>query len=116
MSRRQRRFLSTTSPDVFGNCVGRPSFPRRFPRNAELGRYFASHGYAVVMQDVRGRYKSDGTWRMLTDDGRDGQDVCNWIAKQPWSNGKIGTIGTSYEGGTQHALAMEHCPALVTTI
>src|SRR5687767_10365979 len=36
-----------------------------------FGRYFAAHGYAVVVQDVRGRYKSEGVWRFLTDDGRD---------------------------------------------
>jgi hypothetical protein len=53
---------------------------------------------------------------MLTDDGRDGFDACDWIGKQAWSNGKVGTIGTSYVGGTQHALAMERPPQLVTSI
>jgi putative CocE/NonD family hydrolase len=82
----------------------------------EIGRYFAEHGYAVVFQDTRGRYRSDGVWHMLTDDGRDGVDTCAWIARQPWSNGKVGTLGTSYVGGTQHALAMERAPELVTAI
>ena len=80
------------------------------------GEYFAGHGYAVVIQDTRGRYQSDGVWHMLTDDGRDGFDTCAWIARQSWSNGKVGTIGTSYVGGTQHALAMERAPELVTVI
>lgn len=78
--------------------------------------YFASYGYAVVFQDTRGRYKSEGVWHWMTDDGRDGADTAAWIGKQPWSDGKIGMIGTSYVGGTQHALAMEHSPHLATVI
>ena len=50
---------------------------------------------------------------MLTDDGPDGVDTAAWIGRQPWSNGKIGMIGTSYVGGTQHAMAMEEAPELV---
>jgi putative CocE/NonD family hydrolase len=78
--------------------------------------YFARHGYAVVFQDTRGRYDSEGTWHMLLDDGPDGFDTAEWISQQPWSNGKIGTIGTSYVGGTQHALAMTRSPHLTTVI
>ncbi|MGV3486781.1 MAG: CocE/NonD family hydrolase [Planctomycetaceae bacterium] len=79
-------------------------------------RYFASHGYTAVMQDTRGRYRSQGTWRWLLDDGADGVDTANWIASQPWSNGRIGMMGTSYVGGTQHALAMAGSPHLKTVI
>src|SRR5512138_1167404 len=53
---------------------------------------------------------------MLTDDGPDGVDCAAWIGKQPWSNGKIGMIGTSYVGGTQHAMAMASVPQLATVI
>jgi hypothetical protein len=80
------------------------------------GHYFARWGYAVVFQDTRGRYGSEGTWHMLVDDGPDGFDTAAWIAQQDWSNGKIGTIGTSYVGGTQHALAMTRSPHLTTVI
>lgn len=80
------------------------------------GKYFASHGYVVVIQDTRGRYNSEGVWQWVSDDGRDGADCAAWIAKQPWSNGKIGMMGTSYVGGTQHALAMEGSPYLKTVI
>ncbi len=80
------------------------------------GKYFLTHGYAVVIQDTRGRYSSEGVWRWLTDDGPDGVDVCDWIAKQPWSNGRIGMMGTSYVGGTQHAVAMAGSPHLKTVI
>jgi len=80
------------------------------------GRYYAARGYAFVAQDTRGRYKSEGVWHMLTDDGPDGVDAAAWIGRQPWSNGKIGMIGTSYVGGTQHAMAMAKPPELVTVI
>ena len=62
----------------------------------------------MVIQDTRGRFKSDGVWHMLTDDGPDGVDAAAWIARQPWSNGAIGMMGTSYVGGTQHARSDEH--------
>ncbi|MBI4327428.1 MAG: CocE/NonD family hydrolase [Chloroflexi bacterium] len=80
------------------------------------GHYFAARGYAFVAQDTRGRYHSEGVWHMMTDDGRDGHDTAEWIAQQPWSNGQVGMIGTSYVGGTQHAMALENTPQLVTVI
>lgn len=97
-----------------------PTILERRPYNKDgcgsSGKYYASHGYAFVAQDTRGRYKSEGVWHMLTDDGPDGADAAAWIAAQPWSDGKIGMIGTSYVGGTQHAMAMEKVPQLVTVI
>lgn len=84
--------------------------------NRRFGEYFAARGYVFVAQDTRGRYGSEGVWHWLTDDGPDGVDAAAWIADQPWSNGKIGMIGTSYVGGTQHALAMEGSPYLKTVI
>ncbi|HSH92672.1 MAG TPA: CocE/NonD family hydrolase [Roseimicrobium sp.] len=80
------------------------------------GQYFAKNGYVFVVQDTRGRYASEGIWHWLTDDGPDGADCAAWIGKQPWSNGKIGMVGTSYVGGTQHAMAMDNVPELVTVI
>jgi predicted acyl esterase len=53
---------------------------------------------------------------MLLDDPDDGFDVVQWIAAQPWSNCKVGTFGTSYVGGTQHALALARPPQLACTI
>jgi putative CocE/NonD family hydrolase len=75
-------------------------------------RWFAARSYAVVVNDVRGRYASEGRWRMLVDDPNDGYDLLQWIGKQPWCNGKVGTFGTSYVGGTQHALACSRPPYL----
>ncbi len=80
------------------------------------GLYFAQHGYVVVVQDTRGRYKSEGVWHWLTDDVQDGYDCAEWIVQQPWSNGRIGMMGTSYVGGTQHALAMSGSKHLKTVI
>ncbi|MBV9502956.1 MAG: CocE/NonD family hydrolase [Acidobacteriaceae bacterium] len=85
-------------------------------RAASAGPYFAARGYVVIVQDVRGRYKSGGHWRPLTDDAHDGFDTAQWIGRQPWSDGSIGTIGTSYEGGTQHALAISNAPFLKTMV
>src|SRR5947207_11849211 len=77
-----------------------------------LTPYFVPRGYVVVLQDVRGRYRSEGRWRPLRDDGPDGADLLKWIAEQPWSNGKVGTVGTSYSGATQHAIGITNAPAL----
>src|SRR5262245_61527198 len=75
-----------------------------YDKNGDKGNaaFFTKHGYAFVAQDTRGRYNSEGTWRFLADDGKDGEDCVNWIAKQTWSDGKVGMMGTSYVGGTQH--------------
>ena len=105
--------------------AGKRKFPAilcRTPYNklsdwhAVIGPYYARKGYLVVIQDTRGRYKSEGVWHMLNDDGKDGYDCCEWIGRQPWSNGRIGMNGTSYVGGTQHAAAMERAPHLTTII
>ncbi len=83
---------------------------------AAEARYYAQRGYVVVMNDVRGQFASEGTWRSMVDDPEDGYDVVEWIAKQDWSDGKVGTFGTSYPGGTQHALAEMNPPHLTTMI
>ncbi len=109
-------------PAVDGQATSErlPVILTRTPYNksgaSDAGEYFATHGYVFVSQDTRGRYGSEGVWHMLTDDGRDGVDCAAWIGKQPWSSGKIGMIGTSYVGGTQHALALEHAPEVKTVI
>jgi hypothetical protein len=84
--------------------------------DADAAKWFAARGYAVVINDCRGRFGSEGRWRMLLDDPNDGYDVAKWIAAQPWSSGKIGTFGTSYVGGTQHALACTNPPGLACMI
>jgi uncharacterized protein len=73
---------------------------------------FIKHGYAVVMQDVRGRYASGGVFDALNQEGPDGYDTLNWIAAQPWSDGQIGMIGGSYLGIAQWRVALLNNPHL----
>jgi putative CocE/NonD family hydrolase len=73
---------------------------------------YVREGYIVVVQDTRGRYASEGRWRLLADDVNDGFDTAKWIGAQPWCSCKIGTVGGSYDGGTQHAMAIANAPFL----
>ena len=75
-------------------------------------RHAVEHGYAVVVQDVRGRYASGGEFRPYENEGRDGYDTIEWAARQPWSNGAIGTFGLSYPGAVQWLAAVENPPHL----
>jgi len=87
-----------------------------FSGDYATAQYFVPRGYVLVVQDVRGRYKSEGHWRPLKDDASDGFDTTQWIGAQPWSDGNIGAMGTSYEGGAQHALAIANAPYVKTMI
>jgi putative CocE/NonD family hydrolase len=73
---------------------------------------FTNHGYAVVIQDIRGRYASEGDWFTaavsLTDDG---VSTLEWLVRQPWCTGKVGTIGCSFQGEAQLFLARARHPA-----
>ena len=71
-------------------------------------RHAVERGYAVVVHDVRGRYASDGEFRPYENEGRDGYDTIEWAARQPWSNGAIGTFGLSYPGAVQWLAAVEN--------
>lgn len=68
-------------------------------------RKYTAAGYAVVVQDCRGRGKSSGVWDPFVSDPKDGLDTQSWVAQQPWCNGRIGTSGGSYGGWTQWASA-----------
>ena len=73
---------------------------------------FVERGYAVVMQDVRGRYKSEGVFQPLSQEGPDGYDTLDWIAAHPWSDGKVGMVGGSYLGIVQWKVALLNNPHL----
>ncbi len=73
---------------------------------------FVDHGYAVVVQDVRGRHDSEGAFRPLDQEGRDGYDTIEWIARQPWSDGRVGMTGGSYLGIVQWKAALLNNPHL----
>lgn len=68
-------------------------------------------GYAFIVQNERGRYFSQGSYEILGFPQTDGYDALTWIAKQPWSNGKVGTLGCSSSAEWQLALAGMNHPA-----
>ncbi|MBK9169208.1 MAG: CocE/NonD family hydrolase [Bryobacterales bacterium] len=74
---------------------------------------FARRGYAVVAQDVRGRFESEGKWDPFRYEAEDGYDTVEWAAKQSWSNGKVGMFGGSYLGNVQWQAAAQTPPSLV---
>src|SRR5205814_1051492 len=69
-------------------------------------------GYAVVVQDVRGRFGSGGDFRFFHHEQEDGYDTVEWCAAQPWSNGRVGMYGGSYVGLTQWQAAIARPPSL----
>ena len=71
---------------------------------------FIDEGYVVAVQDIRGRYESEGRYRLRYSDREDGYDTVDWLIKQPWSNQKVATFGCSYLGETQLALAASKHP------
>jgi putative CocE/NonD family hydrolase len=103
-------------PARSGTIVGGkfPALLTRTPYNKDdagnEARTYAAKGYVVVVQDVRGRYGSEGRWVPICDDPNDGFDTAKWIGEQPWFEGGIGTFGSSYGGATQHALAIANAP------
>ena len=84
----------------------------RAPEDASIFARAVERGYAVMIQDVRGRYGSDGEFVAYRQEGRDGYDTIEWAARQAWSDGNIGTFGLSYPGAVQWLAALERPPHL----
>ena len=80
------------------------------------GAYFASHGYAFALVDVRGRGNSGGEFEPFANEPRDGYDVVEWFARQPFCDGKVAMWGGSYAGFDQWATAKEFPPHLTTIV
>ena len=90
-----------------------PYNKKLFYQRAWPGAYeLAGQGYIVAVQDTRGKFESEGEYVMAADDTRDGYDAVDWLAKQPWSTGKVGTYGCSYLGEVQYQQARLQHPAL----
>ncbi len=79
-------------------------------------KFATANGYAFVFQSARGRYDSEGHWYPYFQEINDGDDTLTWIAKQPWSDGKVGMFGTSYLASVQWLAALNRNPALVAII
>ncbi len=75
-------------------------------------RTWVTNGYVFVVQDCRGRFKSEGKYLPFMDDHDDGYDTVEWAAKQPWSNGKVGMIGASAMGITANQASITAPPRL----
>jgi uncharacterized protein len=78
--------------------------------------YFAKHGYVYALVDVRGRGNSGGEFEPFANEGRDGYDVVEWLAKQPYCNGKVTMWGGSYAGFDQWTVLKEFPPHLATIV
>lgn len=91
-----------THPEVFGR--------------EELAGFFTDAGFAVVFQDCRGRYGSEGRFTKYRGEAEDGYDTLVWIVAQPWCNGLIGSMGLSYSAHTQMAMAALAPPGLAAMI
>ncbi len=85
----------------FPTLLCRTIYDNQQPRYADMIEVFVKHGYAVVIQDCRGRYDSQGDWDPYVCEAPDGFDTQEWIGRQPWCDGNIGTFGLSYSGFTQ---------------
>ena len=105
--------------------IYRPNAPGKFPavivrlpynkepaREVKFGRFsfrpgilFAQRGIVLITQDVRGRYASEGDFYAFVNERQDSEDVLHWLKEQNWFNGDLGTLGPSYLGYTQWALA-----------
>jgi len=100
----------------FPTVLCRTPYDKTDKRYTEIADFFVPRGYAVCLQDLRDRYRSEGTgdyFHTVTNhQGDDGYDTVEWIAAQPWSNGRVGTVGSSYAGITQVRLALERPPHL----
>ena len=107
-------------PDAgpFPTILARTSYDKTDPVNwiEPVANFFTPRGYVVVLQDLRGRGRSEGTGQYFhvvnPREGEDGYDTVEWIAAQPWSNGRVGTVGSSHGGIVQTAMALLRPPHL----
>ncbi len=93
------------APGPFPAILFRTPYESTAPRFIKWGIYWAERGYAAVIEDCRGKYESEGTFYAYVHDGEDAYDTVDWVANQPWCDGKVGTWGRSYGGLTQWLLA-----------
>jgi hypothetical protein len=102
----------------FPVILGRTSYDKSNPVIwvDPVANFFVPRGYVVLLQDLRGRGKSEGTGQYFhtanANEGRDGSDTIEWAAAQPWCNGKVGMVGASHGGIVQNVASMERPPHL----
>jgi predicted acyl esterase len=100
-------------PGPFPVVLSRTPYIKDNPRAPLAAQKYVEAGYAFVNQDTRGKGHSEGVYTAFTTDIEDGYDTIEWIAKQPWSTGKIGITGGSALGITSNMAAMSGAPHLI---
>ena len=110
----------------YGSDIYRPNAGGKFPvllqrtpynkrdehNSVDFALRAAADGFIVIVQDVRGRYTSEGEWDPFRHESDDGYDTVEWAAALPYSSGKVGMWGDSYDGATQMLAAIAHPPHL----
>lgn len=99
-------------PGKFPVLLARTPYGKYSKAAYEQAEYFAQQGYVYVNQDVRGRFDSEGDFQVLVNEGHDGYDTIEWLARQPWADGNVGTFGGSYSSWDQFLAAEEQPPHL----
>jgi uncharacterized protein len=101
------------SSDKFPVILMRTPYDKRVGWAVSPVYKMVGRGYVVILQDVRGRYSSEGEWYPFKHEQADGYDTVEWAAALPYSNGKVGMMGASYVGATQMLAAIAQPPHLV---
>jgi uncharacterized protein len=100
------------SPDKFPVILMRTPYDKSVDWAVAPVFAMVPRGYVVIIQDVRGRYTSEGEWYPFKHEQADGYDAVEWAASLPYSNGKVGMMGASYVGATQMLAAIAQPPHL----
>ncbi|MEC4761785.1 CocE/NonD family hydrolase [Mycobacterium sherrisii] len=108
-------YAPTTSSPA-GTVLVRGPYGRGFPFSLLFARLYASRGYHVVMQSVRGTFGSTGQFEPMVHEGDDGADTVAWLINQPWFTGRFATLGPSYLGFTQWAILQNPPPQLAAAV
>lgn len=90
----------------------RTPYGRHAPDWMEKARFYVERGYVFAVQDVRGKFDSEGDWNSNRNEAHDGSDTVTWLGTQAWSSGKVGMTGGSYLGLVQDAVADQENPYL----
>jgi putative CocE/NonD family hydrolase len=110
-------YLPSTASPPYPTVLIRSPYPsEKTLRPSPINVAFVENGYAIVYQNERGRYWSEGDYEYLARAGEDGYDTVDWIAQQEWSNGKVGTIGCSSSAENQLKLISAAHPAHAAAI
>jgi predicted acyl esterase len=107
-------YLPTSATQSLATVLVRAPYDKcgRYTFLPAIAERFNAHGFAVVLQDVRGKFRSEGEREVFVHEASDGAATLDWICDQPWSNGSVGMFGDSYYGFTQWAAASTGHPAL----